>query len=387
MYIINIILAIWGPHLAGSLTAAVRKKKTLRMLKAIGLGEREEMAGEVRTILGRKHRDEAIVGWSLVGIFIISQFLLPGPIWGKWLGILITTGVGLNRMIRDLPYLVLNADEGALREEVKLGTVQGEKVRSESLIMGAAGSEEPTTLLFSVEWLVKWRSPWAVQFLREIGEQSLNYEIRNLCHSGYEGGRDLLEKEDPTHILSLRELVDQSLYWRRVAMSFQQKDEHLWRGTELEGLEKDLVEAFQAQGELVAAHPFNYCLDGDSRCEISQIQGWKYVLGRLSQDYRNTVVGAFKVVGRIGPKTPEKLHNGELRLNLWDPVQQTARAVELDELEVIKGEEINYDWAVSATIEVLQNRSTHGELRIEVNRDGEISLTPNTLNLLRQVSK
>ena len=116
--------------------------------------------------------DEAIVGWSLVGIFIVLQFIIPGPIWGKWLGLLITSGVGLNRMVRDLPFLVLNADEGALREEVKLGTFQGEKVRSEALIMGAAGSEEPTTLLFSVEWLVKWRSPWAVQFLREIGEQS-----------------------------------------------------------------------------------------------------------------------------------------------------------------------------------------------------------------------
>lgn len=387
MYLINIILAIWGPHLAGSFAGYLRKIKTAKLLRAVGLGDREEMAESYLKILKRKKADQHTVGWSMIALFTLVQLILPAPVFGKAVGIFLTLGIGMNRMFRDLSFLILKADEAALRGEVKLVSLAGEKVRAEALMASAVRFGEPVIQLFGVEWLVKWKSPWAVDFLQEVGENTLNFEIRSLCESGYQGGMDLFRKEDVTHIVSLRELVDQSRFWRRVAMSFQGEDPLLWEGAELDEIEERIVDAFRLQGELTRCHPFNYCKEGLSRGELSQIHGWKYVVGRLSQDYRKMVPDVLKVIGRIGSLENNTDGKGELVIGLWDPKEQAATAAELDELEIEAGRELNYDWAISAVIEALRNRMPDGELKLEVKIDPQIPLSPNTRNLLNEITK
>ncbi len=390
MYIINIILAIWAPHLAGSLAGYVRRKRISQLLREVSLGSREEIAEKILGLLKRKRKDEHLVGWSMIVLFLFVQLILPVPIFGKAIGVFLTLGIGMHRMFRDLPVLVLKAHESALRKELKLVTLAGEKVRAEGIMLAAARSQKPILQLLGVEWLVKWKSPWAVQHLEEVGQSTLNLEIRNLCESGYRGGIDLLRNEDLTHILNLRELVSQSRFWQRVAMAFQAEDALLWEGSEMDELEEKLVNAFRLQGELARFHPFNYCKTGMSRGELSQIHGWKYVLGRRSQDYREMIPEIYKVTGLIGPLEGEQTKltgTGELIVQLWNAAENEASAAELDVLEVAAGADINYDWAVSAVIEALRNQSPDRELRIEVQVDTKVSLAPNTWNLLKEITK
>lgn len=387
MYIVNITIAIWGPLLAGSLAGWLRKQKSTKLLNELELREKDKMTSAALKIIKRSKSDQHSIGWSLIFIFVLLQFLMPTPVIAKVVGVVLTLGVGSSRMIRDLPFLVLKADTAALRRELLLAISTREKVRAEALMNTAVEAEKPAMQMLGVEFLAKWQSPWAIEMLAQVEQQSLNTEVKDLCETAYQKGKALIAKEDLTHIDNLKRLIDQTQFWKRVAMSFQGGDESLWIGSEMRDKEPQLVEAYRLQGELVKFHPYNYCLQENSRGELEQSNDWKYIVGHLSMDYRRMVTGVYNVIGVIGPEISEKPNQGDLRLNLWDQTKNSAMAAEIDELELMAGADFNYDWAVSATIEALRNTSPESDLRLVVKKDSNLNLSPNTLNLLNEITK
>lgn len=387
MYIINITIALWGPILAGSVAGWVRKQKSEKLLSTVELTDGSGMRSAIMKIIKRRKSDQHTIGWAMISFFVLVQFLFPTPLMAKAVGVFLTVGVGVNRMFRDLPFLVQKADATALRKALKEAVSNREKVRAEALMSAAMEVGKPGFELLGIEYLAKWQSPWAIEMLEQFESKSLNAEVKELCKTGYQQGKSLIVKGDLTHIDNLKSLISQSLFWKRVAMSFQGLDSNLWRGSEMRSEESELVEAYRLQGELVKLHPYNYCLQERSRGELDQLNDWKYVVGRWSLDYKKMRAGVYKVVGVIGPKVSEKFRQGELRLDLWNTIENSAITAEIDELELIAGADFNFDWAISASIEALRNASPEKDLRLVVKKDSNLNLSPNTLSLLAEITK
>lgn len=386
MIIVHIVLAVWGPYLATKVASWQRRAITQKKIKDLVPSQGETISSKVKAILLRSSAPQ--LWWTLGAMLglVGLQFLLPGYPFAKVLGAIITIGVGVARGLADFKKLIRLGDQAGLREALQKSVHEDENEKVEGLLKGAWNSDVGEYQLLAVEWAAKWKSPWAVKLLKEISEISRDYEVRNLTESAFKGGKALTEGNEVDHINNLVDLVEQSRFWLRFALSFQNKGTDILSQEEIEGMNPKLVSAFQLQGELVASHPHNFCKQGLTRGRMLNRNGWHYVLGNASHDYRQIEVGITKVVGQIGPEMEQETETGTLRLPLWDAINNKATPMELDAINIVGGAEFNYDWAVSASIEALRNRFPEKELKLDVTFDPSLSLSANTRALLQEIS-
>ena len=75
--------------------------------------------------------------------------------------------------------------------------------------------------------------------------------------------------------------------------------------------------------------------------------------------------------------------NGILHVGLWDEKTQKGRYGEIEVLEIIGGNAINYDWAISAVIEKFHNQHQGPANMLTVRFVANPILEANTIHLLR----
>lgn len=123
------------------------------------------------------------------------------------------------------------------------------------------------------------------------------------------------------------------------------------------------------------------------KCKVRAVEQsqlyWRWIVCSACKEAQHLIPGIQTIVGIIGAfPSPEHLGE-EYRLNIWDEEQKQPLKVAAETLEIQGGQPIDYDWAVSAVVEMLRQRSHVGGKGIRVKIVGQPGLSANTEALLR----
>jgi hypothetical protein len=140
-----------------------------------------------------------------------------------------------------------------------------------------------------------------------------------------------------------------------------------------------------AQVRLRRGYPHLFCHECLARAVQLSWGEWDWVECRYCGNTGTLERDVKEVVGQIGGDYEWLLADGVLKLNLWDPEKKKADVADIDVLEIVHREGINYDWAVSAVMEALRNEHPNFEQGIPVRVIGSPSLGNNTLRQLREL--
>lgn len=131
------------------------------------------------------------------------------------------------------------------------------------------------------------------------------------------------------------------------------------------------------------AFPHVYCKNCYAWAEPCEFESWEWVRCHQCKEAAGLVAGVEHVIGQVGGVAEWALEEGILRVNLWDDVHRKARIADLDELEIVGGSTINYDWAVNAVLDKLDNHGQPAGKRPKVKLSQGAVLEANTVQLLR----
>jgi hypothetical protein len=109
---------------------------------------------------------------------------------------------------------------------------------------------------------------------------------------------------------------------------------------------------------------------------------WRWVRCPICQDAIDLKPGIKMAIGTIGAMLDWDLEDGILRVSLWDGILKRAVYAEVASIEIRGGFDIDYDWAVSAVVEMMRNQHHGGEGDVPVVLVGEVGLSVNSLALL-----
>lgn len=104
------------------------------------------------------------------------------------------------------------------------------------------------------------------------------------------------------------------------------------------------------------AFPQVYCQTCWSRAAQAAYDDWSWVHCKICGEADALILGVDQVVGQIGGAPQHALVEQTLTVPVWDEGRKVAVAADLDVLEIVAGQSLNYDWAVSAAVVALQHR-------------------------------
>jgi hypothetical protein len=155
----------------------------------------------------------------------------------------------------------------------------------------------------------------------------------------------------------------------------------------LEEITRQIDEIVFSQLPLRRSFPDIFCMDCFARGESQRYEEWDWVRCRQCKEVHALRPGVTQVIGQIGGESGWNLEHGVLRLSLWDDAVRKGRAADLNVLEVIGGQPINYDWAVSAVVDKMHNLSQGIENRVAVKLVNAPVLEGNSLQLLKTLDQ
>ncbi len=156
-------------------------------------------------------------------------------------------------------------------------------------------------------------------------------------------------------------------------------------GVDLERLANQIDDIIYAQLSLREAYPNVYCKECLSWAEEESFREWKWVRCKRCLDVPHLISGVRAVIGEIGGQQDWNLENEILRIKMWDNAQRKAVNAEIGALRIFAGKEFDYDWAISAVVQKIQNQVETREGQIMVKINGELHLSQNTKRLLRSL--
>jgi hypothetical protein len=156
-------------------------------------------------------------------------------------------------------------------------------------------------------------------------------------------------------------------------------------GVDQARLANQIDDIIYSQLTLREAYPIVYCKQCLSWSEEVSFREWKWIRCKRCLDVQHLVPGVFSVIGEIGGVKDLHLDNGILRIGIWDTVQRKATKSEVDVLHVYPGGEFDYDWAISAVVQMIHNQMNSRVQQVPVTIHGELELSQNTRHLLRSL--
>ncbi|MDW8333875.1 MAG: hypothetical protein RMM53_06640 [Bacteroidia bacterium] len=121
-----------------------------------------------------------------------------------------------------------------------------------------------------------------------------------------------------------------------------------------------------------------YCRRCHARFRRSFALGNSYLECKQCRDDRFVVAPVKKAVGFVGGVFSAGLFGEIFYVRLWNEASKTAVYAEIDEWILSAGDEISYDWAVNAVVQMLQDTRQN----VPVNIVGEPPLSTNSLTML-----
>lgn len=391
MFFLNLLIALAAPYLTGLLMEGYRNNRVFRSLMQLPGRSRSETAVMVREVIEEDMKKELTLGGAMALSSIFLSLTLASHPVGFIVAGVVTPGLFAGLMFRDYRRKIKGATRRAAMRALDEYMENRPVESTEGMMEGISGVEDEKLQLSVVNRIMNWGSRWALLQLRESQSRSPFVEVRHRARAGADSVRELLDSINHRRLGDLTSLVSRAGFWRRLGKTNHNRSERLLLLSGAETPEKNedpLFHAFEFQHELMAAYPHIFCLADGTRTELVSEGGWKHIRCVTCKEANDLVPGVHRVVGHIGPQVDPILQpDGVLPVNLWNPNGDKSKAVAMDELVIAAGSDFNYDWAVSASLEAFRNRFPDYDRKIRVELDPRISLSTNTLNLLKSIAQ
>ncbi len=184
----------------------------------------------------------------------------------------------------------------------------------------------------------------------------------------------------PALAIAHRQLIAQ-IYRRK------SKRDRIQHAQELDLVMQQMDDLVFSQLAVRRSFPDVYCKTCYARPELLAYESWDWLRCKQCHQADDLVPGVHEVIGQIGAAEDWVLHEGTLRVNLWNEATRIARLGEISRLEIAAGQAITYDWAVSAVVELFHKHNAQDRAEIPVQLVGDPVLEPNTLRLLKTIDQ
>lgn len=393
MIALNFILAITLPLLAGRVVKGLYRRRSMRQLLTLPEADPDTIAQKVSNVLDRPADQEVMAGWITLAGGVVVQIALASAEYGmdaifSFVAPATTLAVlGMSRLVRDRRLLIAKAREKSAIDAVKYHFEFSSRNITEGVMLGLARTKASKLRMMGTYALSRWGSPWTLQQLL-AGTQDEFVNVKGLSKNEFRKADALFDGTEPEKLAHLQRLVSETVYWKRLATSFQTPKENSLPVFAMKSPQPNAIEEkFAHQGDLFHHFPHVYCTNCLTEGEKLVHDEWEYVRCKTCHEANDMLADVREVVGCIGPMPVEPHFNGVLYISLWDHVNAKARAGRIDRMEIVAGESYNYDWAVSASVEAMLNRFPEDDLAIELSIGQGVDLGLNTQNLLRSIRK
>ena len=277
--------------------------------------------------------------------------------------------------------------------------------------------EETTELLLP---LTTSRSPEsrivAIQGLKGTGTHTAQETLSNLANDKHplvaaealESSQEMRQAMLCEGILSVEPLeyfVKEHMHWRKKARSGDALKEYPKPGkkgrkgaassssfalvddpiAKLKETTQSIDEIVYSQMGIRRSFPDVFCKECYARAETQSYMHWDWVRCKHCKDAHHLQSGIAKVTAQIGSDVDWEMKDDQLFIGLWNESKRMARYAEPDELQIIAGQPINYDWAISALVSKLHDENQGYGWQIAVKLIDNPKLETNTLQLLRNL--
>lgn len=145
-------------------------------------------------------------------------------------------------------------------------------------------------------------------------------------------------------------------------------------------LRETFDDTIYSQLPLRRAYHYLFCMDCLCRAEEVVFHDWSWVRCQRCKDVFARKPGVVHVIGEIGGVRGWELHQGILKMSLWEAEDLRARSAGIDALHIVGGQGLDDDWAISAVVGKLKDAGIGHAPASFTHRP---PLSSNTLKLLR----
>lgn len=252
---------------------------------------------------------------------------------------------------------------------------------AEELIIAAAQSSEPVLRVVACEGLRLMGTPACNQALDKLcGDRNMQVSLA-ACYAA----KDLAKVLSGKHIESLAALEPLLKEYQLATTYFQRKEDGTVGQDEprIRKAEREIDKIVYSQLLLRRAFPDVYCEKCHVFGEMQAFHDWRWVSCPVCKDAIDLKSGIAKAIGTIGAATPWLLEGNVLKVSVWDTENRRVIPAAISALEVVGLKDIDYDWALSAVLEMLRNRRIEGSAAIPIRLEHSPPLSVNSRNLIR----
>jgi hypothetical protein len=250
---------------------------------------------------------------------------------------------------------------------------------AEARLLWASKQKNSGLRLAAARFLQQFPNENTIEAMQRLSQDKVKI-IAHVARNGHVAMENALAQRNILSVAKLKALVEE----HQVLLQ-QTKSPEFEKGAtfrKLVKVEEDLSEIVNSQWVAKQAFPHIFCLKCYAHAEKSSYDHWEWVACRMCSEAADLKTDVQNVIGQIGGVETFE-HDGQtLRINLWNDQTQKARGGDINTLEIVGSQPINYDWGVNAVLEQLSKRNLD-EKSIQLQLTDTPTLDKNTLLLLR----
>jgi hypothetical protein len=253
----------------------------------------------------------------------------------------------------------------------------------ERVLGWAARSVNSRTVIAAANGYMETTEIWALKELEEIAKHP-ERQVKDAANEAIALLHAAVLGSGPMSLAPMEKLIH-SYATMENALRFE-KLRVSGKKTLLAGVGDKIDNIVYSQLKLREGFPHLFCRHCLARPETQRFREWEWVRCRHCKDVSGLVTGVEQVIGQIGGEEDWKLANGVLEVRIWDAWSRQARAAQIDSLMIIGGQEMDYDWAVGAVVQRLQNGREVDDPPVVIKLVKGVRLEQNSMLLLRSLN-
>lgn len=276
---------------------------------------------------------------------------------------------------------------GASRRIARFFLANGNRDEIDEILEYIYLQEVPRIQLISIEAMGKWGSDKMIKLL-EAARFSNDPAIAQFATQTHQAVTRRLGEARPLSVKPLENFFREYEHWNDEAEENAALPEERAKFlAKRNGFKRNIEEIIQSQMHLRNASPDLYCMECHTFSEEVVYRHWRFVRCKSCKDASYLQRGIKQAIGRIGEIPAENPNqDGVYYLDMWDQEKTSATPGEVEKIEILNNANFNYDWAVSAVVEAMENRFPDDKLNVPIEIDPEIDLSNNTRSILSNIT-
>lgn len=333
----------------------------------------------------------------LAGALMVAIAFFPLPLPAKLVCLFIVFVIGFSGLLGKDHELDEKTAVKLMRDFSHGYMHEASKDRVEALLGGILLMNSDGMIRLGIERTRDWGGGNALQIL-ENATFPENFAHRSLAKDAAKLLRDELAEagagklNDVANLLEGRQ-IERGVYWNRLVEILSQgeakgeKAELVVQNSEnISGFLEDVPESKPVMDFLLRNVPLTNDIHHVicERCYVRAEVWEEYKLARCPRcmEADRLKEGVLKLVGTIDGRRIGLQKDGDYVVQLWKEGEQVTKVAEIDELVVWGRKEMNYSWAVSASIEAIRNAFPEKVFKVDVQLHEDLELDANTRQLI-----